>query len=78
MLVLSRKVNESIKIGDHVVVSVQEIKGGKVRLGIKAPGDIRVLRNELDAGGDVGTESEKPSASPNCEGVSGRLPRRAA
>ena len=47
MLVLSRKLNESIKIGVDVVIKVVEIKGGVVRLGIEAPTSIRVLRSEI-------------------------------
>jgi carbon storage regulator len=47
MLVLSRKSTESIHIGDKVVVTVLEIRGNKVRIGIDAPKEIRVLRSEL-------------------------------
>lgn len=47
MLVLSRKVNEDIVIGDGIVVRVVSVRGEKVRLGITAPPDIRVDRREL-------------------------------
>ena len=47
MLVLSRKSTECILIDDSVVVHVLGIRGNKVRLGIDAPKDIHVLRNEL-------------------------------
>ena len=47
MLVLSRKSMERIQIGDNVVVTVLEIHGNKVRIGISAPREIRVLRAEL-------------------------------
>jgi len=47
MLVLSRKKNESIVINDDVVVSVVEIRGDKVRLGIEAPRHIPVHRQEV-------------------------------
>ncbi len=47
MLVLSRKRNERICIGDHITVMVVEIRGGKVRLGIQAPKDVPVVREEL-------------------------------
>ena len=47
MLVLSRKSTESIHIGDGVVVTVLEIRGNKVRIGIDAPKEIHVLRSEL-------------------------------
>ena len=47
MLVLSRKSTESINIGGSVVVTVLEIRGNKVRIGIDAPKEIHVLRSEL-------------------------------
>lgn len=47
MLVLSRKLNERIVVGGSVVVTVVRISGDKVRLGIDAPGDVRVIRDEV-------------------------------
>ena len=47
MLVLSRKMNESIVIGDNIVIKVVEIHGNRVRLGIEAPADIVVNRGEV-------------------------------
>ena len=47
MLVLSRKSTERIEIGDNVVVTVLEIRGNKVRIGIDAPKEVHVLRSEL-------------------------------
>ena len=47
MLVLSRKKNETILIDGNVEIEVLQIKGNTIRLGIKAPKDIRVLRGEL-------------------------------
>jgi len=47
MLVLSRKLNEIIRIGDNIEVTVIEIKGDKVRLGVQAPREISVHRNEV-------------------------------
>lgn len=48
MLVLSRRERERIKLGDSIVVTVVRVSGDKVRLGIEAPRDITVLREELD------------------------------
>lgn len=48
MLVLSRKQNERILIGDSVVVTVVRVSGDKVRIGIEAPANVRVLRDELE------------------------------
>jgi carbon storage regulator len=47
MLVLSRQRDESIVIGDNVVVTIVDIRGDKVRLGIQAPGEIPVHRQEV-------------------------------
>ncbi len=47
MLVLSRKKNESIIINDHITITVVEIRGDKVRLGIEAPKDVTVHRREV-------------------------------
>jgi carbon storage regulator len=47
MLVLSRQRDESIYIGDHIVVTVVDIRGDKVRLGIDAPRDVTVHRKEV-------------------------------
>jgi carbon storage regulator len=47
MLVLSRKKEESIIIGDNIQVTVVEIRGDKVRLGIVAPRDVPVHREEI-------------------------------
>ena len=47
MLVLSRHRDESIMIGDDVVITIVDIRGDKVRLGIEAPHDIPVHRQEV-------------------------------
>lgn len=47
MLVLSRKKNESIIINDDIMIVVMDIRGDKVRLGIKAPKEVPVHRQEV-------------------------------
>ncbi|MDR1269050.1 MAG: carbon storage regulator CsrA [Planctomycetaceae bacterium] len=47
MLVLSRKIDESIVINDNITIVVIEIRGDKVRLGIEAPKDIIIHRKEV-------------------------------
>lgn len=47
MLVLTRKVDESLVINDDIVITVLSIEGEKVKIGIKAPRDVTVLRLEL-------------------------------
>lgn len=49
MLVLSRKRNESVVINDEIVVTVVEVRGDKVRLGIQAPRDVPIHRSEVMA-----------------------------
>jgi carbon storage regulator len=47
MLVLSRKLNESVVIGDNVRVTVVKVQGDKVRLGFEAPDEIKIYREEI-------------------------------
>ncbi len=47
MLVLTRKINESLLIGDEVVITVVDVRGDKVRLGIEAPKEISIARSEI-------------------------------
>jgi carbon storage regulator len=56
MLVLSRKPGEQVYIGDNITITVVEIKGNRIRLGITAPDNVSVLRAEL---GDF-MKSEEP------------------
>ena len=48
MLVLSRRERERIRVGDSIVVTVVRVTGDRVRLGIEAPSDVPVLRDELE------------------------------
>jgi carbon storage regulator len=48
MLVLSRRENERIKLGDSIVLTVVKVAGDRVRLGIEAPADVLILRGELE------------------------------
>jgi carbon storage regulator len=47
MLVLSRKKNESIVVNDNIVITVVDVRGDKVRIGIEAPRDVSVHRQEV-------------------------------
>jgi carbon storage regulator len=64
MLVLSRKTNETIVINDSIVVTVVEIRGDKVRLGITAPRDVPVHREEVYAALRSGLPKSEPTDSP--------------
>lgn len=63
MLVLSRKETQRIRLGDDIVITVVRIGGDKVRLGIEAPKDMLVLRDELEPlVTPVGLEVSLPAA----------------
>ncbi len=66
MLVLSRRVGESIVIGDEVTVTVLEVRGDVVRVGIKAPRSVTVHREELLRELE---ETNKASASPSADAI---------
>lgn len=48
MLVLSRKLQEKIKIGDNIYIQVLQIRPGQIRVGIEAPEDVPIVRDELN------------------------------
>jgi carbon storage regulator len=47
MLVLSRKLGETVRIGTEITVSIVELKGNRVKIGIEAPKDFEIWRGEL-------------------------------
>lgn len=65
MLVLSRKKNESIVINDHITITVVEIRGDKVRLGIDAPKEVTVHRQEVYDAIQAQTEAEAGTGDPS-------------
>jgi carbon storage regulator len=86
MLVLTRRKNQSIVIGEGIVVTVLDVKGDQIRLGITAPRDVQVYREELlaaltDANTSAvlgeGAASVAPPAPPRTASVL-RRSRRAA
>lgn len=62
MLVLSRRESERIRLGDSIVVTVVRVAGDRVRLGIEAPSNVLVLRDELE-----------PHVSPDSLGATSRV-----
>lgn len=72
MLVLTRRVGQSIVIGDDVVVTVLEVRGDQVRIGVEAPRSVDVHRQEVF---EELQEANRSAASPSPEAVSalGRL-----
>jgi len=79
VLVLTRKSNQSIMIGDDIEVSVLSIMGEKVRIGIQAPRDVPVFRKEVyleiqqgrEEGGDEGEDVNEELARLKAEGTGG-------
>jgi carbon storage regulator len=61
MLVLSRRETERVRLGDNIVLTIVRVSGDKVRLGIEAPANVLVLRDELQPHGDAATEGNGES-----------------
>ena len=59
MLVLTRRINETIKIGDDIEIMVVEVRGDRVRLGFTAPPEVGIWRTEIY---EVATTNPKPKA----------------
>jgi carbon storage regulator CsrA len=78
MLVLTRKVQQQIRIGDDITVTILQVKGNTIRVGIEAPREVRVVRGELPVFDDGSPEGEAPSqrqpAADSEEGNDGDAP----
>jgi carbon storage regulator CsrA len=60
MLVLTRKSQEKIQIGENITITILRVKGQAVRVGIDAPRDVRVIRSELPTTDDHAEDHEEP------------------
>jgi carbon storage regulator len=84
MLVLSRKAEQSLKLGDDIIVTVLGIEGDRVKLGIEAPRSIRVLREEVfqqvrSANEDAAVQGDvRPSVQKIVAAIRNRKPVAAA
>jgi carbon storage regulator len=68
MLVLSRKLNEEILIGENIRIKVVMIRGNQVRLGIEAPDDVAIIRQELCDPARGPATADRPPADRNGDG----------
>jgi len=59
MLILTRRINEWIKIGEDITIIVTEVNGGSIKLGIDAPQNVVILRGEVKERIDDGIEKQK-------------------
>lgn len=66
LLILSRRVGESVMIGDDVVITVLEVRGDSIRIGITAPRDVQVHREEVYA---AVLAANQAAASPSGEKI---------
>jgi carbon storage regulator len=60
MLVLSRKIGERMVIGEGIVLTVLEVDGRRIRLGIEAPADVAIWRKELSSSLEVEPSTSNP------------------
>lgn len=80
MLVLTRKLNESIRIDNDIELTVLEVRGNRVRLGIVAPRSVDIRRTGCEFETEVALASTKSRESTSCKrnGSRRRLPARAS
>ena len=82
MLVLTRKKEETLQVGNDITLTILKIKGNSVQIGIEAPRHVRVLRGELATQAAEGAQGNEESAPPKSlakkSGGSNRLRQMAA
>lgn len=69
MLVLSRKVGQTIVVGENLVLQIVKVQGGRVKLAIQAPDTVRIRRGELPGNVDFAWDRDRCSSDENCEFV---------
>jgi carbon storage regulator len=69
MLVLTRKVGEGVKIDENIFVRIVQVKGKQVRIGIEAPKETRIQREELDSTDATPSNKDLKDKTPNMDSV---------
>ncbi len=64
MLVLSRKAGERIVIGDNISIVVNRVSGNRVSIGVQAPGDVKIVRGELEQFVDEFADDDRAEEEP--------------
>ncbi len=72
MLVLSRKRQETIVIDGRIKVTIIQVRGNQVRLGVEAPQDVSILRSELEDSGVACPSCAIVATCPSASGLGGR------
>ena len=68
MLILSRKIDQKIRIGENITLTIIEIRGDQVKIGIEAPKEVKVFRQEVLAA--IQNENKQAAASGSLEALS--------
>jgi carbon storage regulator len=76
MLVLRRRAGEVFLIGDHVEIEILEIEANQVKIGIRAPKDVTVLRKEIASTRDANLASAQDVAAKPLEALAKKLRKR--
>ena len=71
MLILSRKTDQQIKIGDNITITIIEIHDGQVKIGVEAPRNIKVFRQEVYNA--IQTENKEAVANSNIIGTLSKI-----
>ncbi len=75
MLILSRKINEKIKIGEDITLTILEVRGDQVKIGVEAPKDVKVFRQEVYE--SIQKENMEAAKQPeDLTGLSSLFPKR--
>ena len=78
MLILTRKIGETVRIGENITVKVLALRGGQISLGFTAPNDVRIFREEVLRGTAAApTIAEPPPATPPVQPTQPKPPARA-